>query len=66
MDTSPLTLTLTQEQINNKYKNIGKTNSAYICELEKVERNMHKIKELKEQTGIKVLIALKGSSLPAT
>jgi carboxynorspermidine decarboxylase len=66
LDTSPLTLTLTQEQINNKYKNIGKTNSAYICELEKVERNMHKIKELKEQTGIKVLIALKGSSLPAT
>ncbi len=55
---------MTQTEINEKYKDVN--GSAFICDLKLVERNMKIIQSIKEATGVKVLIALKGSSLPAT
>jgi carboxynorspermidine decarboxylase len=55
---------LTQTEINKKYKDLD--GPTWVCNLNSVERNMKILENIQKQADVKILIALKGSSLPAT
>lgn len=55
---------LTQQELNEKYSNLN--GPSWICDISKVKRNVDILNHIQQVSGVNILIALKGSSLPAS